>query len=104
MLGLHSVFEHHDAMGPVSLEAFLHENRIGFPVGVGAHDQPGGTPITMARYRLLGTPSLILIDRAGRIRLGVERRRPKRPGPMALVACLRICHSATWRLEEDRGP
>jgi len=69
VLGLHTVFEHHDAMAPVSLEAFLHEYRIGFPVGVDAHDQPGGTPITMARYQLRGTPSLILIDRAGRIRL-----------------------------------
>ena len=69
VLGLHTVFEHHDAMRPVSLEAFLHEYRIRFPVGVDAHDEPGGTPITMARYRLRGTPSLILIDRAGRIRL-----------------------------------
>lgn len=69
VLGLHTVFEHHDAMTPVSLEAFLHEYRIGFPVGVDAHDQPGGTPITMARYGLRGTPSLLLIDRAGHLRL-----------------------------------
>jgi hypothetical protein len=51
------------------LEAFLHEYRIGFPVGVDTHDRPGGTPVTMARYQLRGTPSLILIDRAGRVRL-----------------------------------
>lgn len=69
VLGLHTVFEHHDAMRPVSLEAFLYEYRIGFPVGVDTHDVPGGTPITMARYHLRGTPSLILVDRAGRIRL-----------------------------------
>lgn len=69
VLGLHTVFEHHEAMTPVSLEAFLHEYRIGFPVGVDAHDSPGGTPVTMARYQLQGTPSLILIDRAGHIRL-----------------------------------
>ncbi len=69
VLGLHTVFEHHDAMTPVSLKAFLHEYRITFPVGVDAHDQPGGTPITMARYQLRGTPSLVLIDRAGRLRL-----------------------------------
>lgn len=25
VLGIHTVFEHHDAMTPVSLEAFLHE-------------------------------------------------------------------------------
>ncbi|MBM3658413.1 MAG: redoxin domain-containing protein [Actinobacteria bacterium] len=69
VLGLHTVFEHHDAMTPVSLAAFLYEYRIGFPVGVDAHDRPGGTPITMARYQLRGTPSLVLIDRAGSIRL-----------------------------------
>lgn len=69
VLGLHTVFEHHDAMRPVSLEAFLFEYRIGFPVGVDTHDDPGGMPVTMARYRLRGTPSLILIDRAGRVRL-----------------------------------
>ncbi len=69
VLGLHTVFEHHAAMTPVSLEAFLHEYRITFPVGVDAHDRPGGTPITMSRFQLRGTPSLILIDRLGRIRL-----------------------------------
>lgn len=69
VLGLHTVFEHHDAMTPVSLEAFLHEYRITFPVGVDAHDQPGGIPVTMARYQLRGTPSLVLVDRVGRIRL-----------------------------------
>jgi hypothetical protein len=69
VLGLHTVFEHHDAMTPVSLEAFLHEYRIAFPVGVDAHDRPGGMPITMTRYQLRGTPSLVLIDRAGTIRL-----------------------------------
>jgi len=69
VIGLHTVFEHHDAMTPVSLEAFLHEYRIGFPVGVDAHDRPGGMPITMTRYQLRGTPSLVLIDRAGAIRL-----------------------------------
>lgn len=69
VLGLHTVFEHHAAMCPVSLEAFLHEYQIGFPVGVDTHAQPDGRPITMTRYELRGTPSLILIDRAGRIRL-----------------------------------
>src|SRR5690606_27202227 len=31
VIGLHTVFEHHAAMTPVSLEAFLHEYRIEFP-------------------------------------------------------------------------
>ena len=48
VLGLHCVFEHHEAMTPVSLEAFLYEYRITFPVGVDAHDPGDATPITMA--------------------------------------------------------
>lgn len=69
VLGLHTVFEHHEAMMPVSLEAFLHEYRITFPVGVDAHRSSGGMPITMEHYQLRGTPSLLLIDRHGRLRL-----------------------------------
>ena len=69
VLGLHCVFEHHEAMTPVSLEAFLHEYRITFPVGVDAHDPGVALPITMGRFQLRGTPSLVVIDRAGRIRL-----------------------------------
>ena len=68
IVGLHTVFEHHAAMTPVSLEAFLHEYRVTFPVGV---DRPGTTgpiPETMARYGLRGTPSQLIIDRAGHLR------------------------------------
>ena len=70
VLGLHTVFEHHAAMTPVSLQAFLHENRIDFPVGVDAPADDAGDPIpqTMRRYGLQGTPSLMLVDRAGRLR------------------------------------
>ena len=69
LLGLHCVFEHHEAMTPVSLEAFLYEYRLTFPVGVDAHDPGSALPITMSRFQLRGTPSLVAIDRAGRIRL-----------------------------------
>ena len=68
VVGLHTVFEHHAAMTPVALEAFLHEYRIGFPVGVDAHDGPEGMPVTMQRYALQGTPSLVLIDQSGHAR------------------------------------
>jgi hypothetical protein len=67
VLGLHTVFEHHEAMGPVSLRAFLHEYRIDFPVGIDAPG-PGQVPRTMAAYDQRGTPALTLIDRAGRLR------------------------------------
>lgn len=67
VIGLHTVFEHHAAMTAVSLAAFLHEYRVTFPVGI---DDPGtgALPVTMERYGMRGTPSLILIDRMGRLR------------------------------------
>ena len=68
VVGLHSVFEHHDAQTPVSLKAFLHEYRIGFPVAVDAPGAAGGLPKTMAAYEMQGTPTLIVIDRFGRRR------------------------------------
>ena len=69
VLGLHTVFEHHAAMTPTSLAAFLHEYRIRFPVGVDAPgSDDGGLPKTMAAYRMQGTPTLILVDRQGHLR------------------------------------
>ncbi|MCY4651916.1 MAG: TlpA family protein disulfide reductase [Dehalococcoidia bacterium] len=69
VLGLHCVFEHHEAMTPASLEALLHEYRITFPVGVDGYESGESLPITMGRYQLRGTPSLVVMDRAGRLRL-----------------------------------
>lgn len=68
VIGLHTVFEHHLAMQPVSLEAFLHEYRVSFPVGVDAPDGKDGIPLTMRDYEMRGTPTLILIDRKGYLR------------------------------------
>lgn len=66
MIGLHTVFEHHDAMTPVSLRAFLHEFNVTFPVAV---DKAGSKniPLTMEAYGMRGTPSLILIDAEGQL-------------------------------------
>ncbi len=70
VIGLHTVFEHHAAMTPVSLQAFLHEYRIGFPVGVDAPSTDANDPIplTMRAYGMQGTPTLLLIDRRGKLR------------------------------------
>ena len=67
VIGLHSVFEHHAAMTPVALRAFCHEYRIRFPVAV---DEAGNGPLprTMAAWQLEGTPTLVLLDRQGRMR------------------------------------
>jgi len=67
VLGLHTVFEHHAAMPPVSLKAFLHENSIAFPVGIDQAASHGPVPITMAAYKMRGTPTLIIIDKSGHI-------------------------------------
>ena len=66
VIGLHTVFEHHAAMGAVALEAFLHEYRIGLPVGVDAPGE-GGDPLprTMRAYGMNGTPTTLLFDRNG---------------------------------------
>ena len=67
VLGIHTVFEHHAAMTPVSLEAFLHEYRITFPVAVDRASTDGPIPQTMAAYGFRGTPSTVIIGRDGRI-------------------------------------
>lgn len=69
VIGLHTVFEHHEAMREASLKAFLHEYRVEFPVAI---DKPSGTdspiPKTMELYRMRGTPTILLIDRQGYLR------------------------------------
>ncbi|TPP06066.1 TlpA disulfide reductase family protein [Rhizobium glycinendophyticum] len=67
IIGIHTVFEHHAAMSPVTLGAFLHEYRIKHPVGVDLADEQSDTPITMQRFGLRGTPSSILFDRDGSV-------------------------------------
>jgi hypothetical protein len=69
VLGLHTVFEHHAVMGVEALKVFLHEYRVHFPVGIDQADSDSDIPLTMQAYGLRGTPSLILIDRQGRVRL-----------------------------------
>ncbi len=69
VIGLHSVFEHHAAMSPLALEAFLHEYRIDFPVGVDVAVDGSPIPATMQAYAMQGTPTTILVDRAGRLRM-----------------------------------
>ena len=68
VIGLHTVFEHHAVMGRDALEVFVSELGIPFPVAIDRHDREV-MPITMRRYALGGTPSTILIDRSGRLRM-----------------------------------
>lgn len=69
VVGLHTVFEHHAAMGLELLRAFVHEYRVQFPVGVDAPGEDGDPlPRTMRAYAMQGTPTTLLIDAHGRLR------------------------------------
>ncbi len=69
VVGMHTVFEHHEAMRVESLRAFLHEYRVRFPVGVDAPTDDGDPiPQTMRAYAMQGTPTTVLIDACGRLR------------------------------------
>lgn len=70
VVALHTVFEHHEAQGTrAALEAFSHEYRIGFPIGMDAPHAGGGPGQTMRAYGMRGTPTILLFDRAGQLRL-----------------------------------
>jgi len=69
VLGVHTVFEHHAVMTAAALQVFMHEYRLDFPIGIDQPDGSQGVPLTMRAYGLRGTPSLVLLDRQGRIRL-----------------------------------
>jgi AhpC/TSA family len=81
VIGLHSVFEHHKVMTAEALEVFLSEYRVQFPVGIDAPGD-GDVPRTMANYQMQGTPSLLIFDRAGRLR----RHYFGKPDDMTLAA------------------
>lgn len=67
VIGIHTVFEHHAAMSPLTLRAFLHEYRLKSPVGVDLAEEGSEIPLTMRRFGLRGTPSSVLIGRDGSI-------------------------------------
>lgn len=69
VIGLHSVFEHHQVMTPEALRVYIHEFQLDFPVAIDKPSESGPLPKTMQAYQLAGTPSLILIDQEGFLRL-----------------------------------
>lgn len=68
VIGLHSVFEHHDVMTVPALKTFVSEYGYNFPIAVDKPADVGPTPITMSNYAMRGTPTVILIDKAGSLR------------------------------------
>jgi len=68
VIGLHATFEHHDAFSAAVLKAFVHEYRLRFPIAIDQPNPASPIPHTMERYKMRGTPSLVLIDRHGYVR------------------------------------
>jgi hypothetical protein len=68
VVGLHTTFEHHDAFNASVLKAFIQEYRLKFPIALDQPQPSSPIPLTMERYKMRGTPSLILIDRQGLVR------------------------------------
>jgi peroxiredoxin len=66
VIGLHTVFEHHDAMQAHALKAFIHEYKLDFPIAI---DAPSGSaiPQTMQALQLRGTPSTLIWDTEGQL-------------------------------------
>jgi len=69
VVGLHCVFEHHNVMNIDALKAFVSEYQLQFPIAVDRASEFNVVPVTMQKLLLQGTPSLILVDKWGRIRL-----------------------------------
>jgi AhpC/TSA family len=68
VIGLHATFEHHDAFNTAMLKAFIQEYRLKFPIALDEPNPASPIPHTMERYKMRGTPSLVLIDRHGYVR------------------------------------
>jgi len=69
VIGLHTVFEHHDVMTIDALKVFIAEYRIPFPIAIDSPSDSNAIPKTMARYQMRGTPTIIVLDKNGRLRL-----------------------------------
>jgi peroxiredoxin len=68
VIGLHATFEHHEAYSPAVVKAFIQEYRLKFPIALDQPNAASPIPQTMERYKMRGTPSLVLIDKNGSVR------------------------------------
>jgi len=68
VIGLHSVFEHHEAMTPAALRAYIYEFKYDYPIAIDKPSDSLPIPQTMAKLGLKGTPTVLLIDKAGKLR------------------------------------
>lgn len=69
VLGLHCVFENHAAADPDQLRRFVAEQGLTFPIAIDTPTEGHPVPQTMRAWQLGGTPTIVLFDHAGRLRL-----------------------------------
>ncbi len=69
VLGLHSVFENHEVMNEAALKVFIKEWRLNMPIGIDKKIPDDWMPATMRSYALQGTPSILIIDGKGELRM-----------------------------------
>jgi thiol-disulfide isomerase/thioredoxin len=69
VMAVHSVFEHHEVMNEDALNVFIHEWKLPFAVGIDRRKEGEWMPETMKAYQMQGTPTTIVIDGKGEIRL-----------------------------------
>lgn len=69
VIGLHSVFEHHHVMTPEALRVFASEYRLQFPIAIDRPQEGSTIPVTMRKWALGGTPSLMVFGRDGELAL-----------------------------------
>ncbi|WP_293953475.1 TlpA family protein disulfide reductase [uncultured Corynebacterium sp.] len=95
VIGLHSVFEHHDVMTPEALKVFLSEFGVKFPVAVDKPREGQRIPATMKKYRLEGhRPRSWWIARDVSVRWSSAR---------SMTSCWG-CSSAACCLKETKTP
>lgn len=69
VIGLHAVFEHHDVMTSKALKAFVHEYRLSYPIAIDEPSDSKAIPCTMTSFQMKGTPTLIILDKNGCLRV-----------------------------------
>jgi len=69
VIGMHSVFEHHQVMTLDALRVFAREYRLQFPIAVDRPVEGSSIPATMRKWGLEGTPTLMVFGRDGELAL-----------------------------------
>ncbi len=67
-ISIHTVYEEQGLQTPQALKAFVKKKGINHPVGIDMNGGGSFVPITMRKYRALGTPFIAVIDKKGSIR------------------------------------